>query len=351
MAVCEYCGCREIPLIGRLSEEHYQAVDALGVLRRAIESSDAVAVGSAVVALREELITHNESEEAGLFLELGRDEYFAPTIAELLEQHVQFRVLLDRIAGGDWAAYDELEDTLRHHIDREENGLFPATAVAVDGDVWTEIDRLTHAFNHERGREHGHTEAEALQARRGDAGHRKSPAGDEDSTVTKQADERGHTATHTRAPAPRGRRDPVVELAEGFVLRPAKLDDAASLFALWTQAGLHVGRPESVVEDLAGVLALHPQLVLVAVAGDSIVGSVLGTWDGRRGWINRLATRPDWQGRGVASALLTAVEDGVRALGGGKVNLLIEADNYDVVSYYEGRGYATDDLIFMEKYL
>ena len=31
--------------------------------------------------------------------------------------------------------------------------------------------------------------------------------------------------------------------------------------------------------------------------------------------------------------------------------MCIRDSNYDVVSYYEGRGYATDDLIFMEKYL
>lgn len=311
--MCEYCGCRDIPLIGRLSEEHYQAVDALGVLRRAMDAGDAPAVTDAVAQLRAELITHNESEEAGLFHELAKDEYFAPTIAELLAQHRLFRALLDRIDGGDWAAYADLEETLRHHIDREENGLFPATAVAVDGDVWEEIDRRTHAFNHAHHREHGHTEAELLELARA--------------------------------------RPVIARSASSFGVRPATVADAAELLALWRQAGLTVRRSETVANELASVIALHPQLVLVAVAGDSIVGSVLGTWDGRRGRVSRLATRRDWRGRGIAGALLTAVEDGVRALGGHEVDLVIDADDYPLVGFYESRGYATADLIFLEKQL
>lgn len=175
--MCEYCGCRDIPLIGRLSEEHYQAVDALGVLRRVIDADDPPGVGRAVERLRDELITHNESEEAGLFHELAKDEYFAPTVAELMTQHRNFRTLLDRIDGGDWAAYSELEEMLRNHIDREENGLFPATAVAVDGDTWEEIDRLTHAFNHTHHREHAVTEAERLDLERAHPAHRPDGAG------------------------------------------------------------------------------------------------------------------------------------------------------------------------------
>jgi ribosomal protein S18 acetylase RimI-like enzyme len=309
--VCEYCGCRDIPLIGRLSEEHYQAVDALGVLRRAIEADDAAGVTDALRHLRAELITHNESEEAGLFHELAKDDYFAPTVAELIGQHGLFRVLLGRLDGGDWSAYGELEETLRHHIDREENGFFPATAVAVDGDVWEEIDRLTHAFNHAHHREHAHTEAELLELARS--------------------------------------RPVITEPDEAYALRRATVADAAELLSLWRQAGLAIRRPDAVAAELASVTALHPDLVLVAVTGDSIVGSVVGTWDGRRGWVSRLATRRDWRGRGVAGALLTAVEDGVRALGGTEVALAIDADDYPLVGFYEGHGYATADLIFLEK--
>ena len=141
--MCEYCGCRDIPLIGRLSEEHYEAVDALGVLRRAIAAADAAQVADAVALLSAHLFPHNDSEEAGLFHELAQDEYFEPTVTELIDQHRQFRGLIERIAAGEWDAYAPLEEALRHHIDREENGLFPAAAIAFAAPEWSEVDELT----------------------------------------------------------------------------------------------------------------------------------------------------------------------------------------------------------------
>ncbi|MDN5570609.1 MAG: hemerythrin domain-containing protein [Propionibacteriaceae bacterium] len=157
--MCEYCGCREIGIIGRLSEEHYGAVNALGGLRRAVQAQDADEVLRAVKALASHLFPHNQSEEAGLFHGLCKAEYceyFGPTVEQLKSEHCLMREQLTRIRKGEWAVYDELETTLRHHIDKEENGLFPATAVTLDGETWDEIDELTHAFDHAQGRPHDH---------------------------------------------------------------------------------------------------------------------------------------------------------------------------------------------------
>lgn len=157
--MCEYCGCRDIALIGRLSEEHYGAVNALGGLRRGIESKDPDEVLKAVQALASHLFPHNKSEEVGLFHGLCKAEYcdyFGSTVEQLKREHCLMREQLAAIRKGDWALYSELENTLRHHIDKEENGLFPATAVTLDGETWGEIDELTHAFDHEQGRAHEH---------------------------------------------------------------------------------------------------------------------------------------------------------------------------------------------------
>lgn len=154
--MCEYCGCRDIALIGRLSEEHVDAINALGALRRAIEGGDADRVAAAVVHLGEELFSHNETEEAGLFAALVADEYFAPTIHQLVAEHRLLREQVGRIDAGEWDVLPAFEVTLRDHIHKEENGLFPATAVAVDGPTWERIDELTHAFDHAGGRDHDH---------------------------------------------------------------------------------------------------------------------------------------------------------------------------------------------------
>jgi len=133
-------------------------------------------------------------------------------------------------------------------------------------------------------------------------------------------------------------------------IRTAELADAASLIELWTAAGLTF-RPGQVPAELAAVLARDPDLVLIAEDAGGVTAAVLGTFDGRRGWVNRLATRPGRRGQGHASAVLAELERRLGAKGCRKVNLLIEPDNQPVTGFYRGRGYTEDRLIFMEKWL
>ena len=77
----------------------------------------------------------------------------------------------------------------------------------------------------------------------------------------------------------------------------------------------------------------------------------MGRWEGRRGWINRLAVAPDRRHQDLGSLLVTQVEKRLKAKGCEKVNLLIDGDNSGVQAFYEKLGYNHDELIFMEKWL
>jgi ribosomal protein S18 acetylase RimI-like enzyme len=133
-----------------------------------------------------------------------------------------------------------------------------------------------------------------------------------------------------------------------MVIRSATVADAYGLVSLWAAAGLRFN-PLDVAGELASVLA-RDSLVLVDIddAGE-IAGAVLGTFDGRRGWVNRLAVRADSRGRGIAAGLMASLEERLAAAGCAKVNLLIEPDNAEVSGFYARLGYQTHDLIFMEK--
>lgn len=126
--------------------------------------------------------------------------------------------------------------------------------------------------------------------------------------------------------------------------------DTPRLIELWAAAGLKF-HPENVAAELAAVLARDPDLVLVAEDASGVAAAVLGTFDGRRGWVNRLATRPDLRGQGHASAVLAELELRLGAKGCRKVNLLVEPDNQQVTGFYRRYGYTEDQLIFMEKWL
>lgn len=135
--MCEYCGCRSIPLIGRFSDEHYEVVNLCGDLKRAIERGGDVA--AAAKALDAVLFPHTEAEEVGLFAEMRKDSTYEATIDSLCAEHESLDDQLTRIAAGAHEEYEAFEYALRRHIDHEENGLFPAAAVSLDGDQWERI--------------------------------------------------------------------------------------------------------------------------------------------------------------------------------------------------------------------
>ncbi|MFB9234885.1 GNAT family N-acetyltransferase [Plantactinospora siamensis] len=73
--------------------------------------------------------------------------------------------------------------------------------------------------------------------------------------------------------------------------------------------------------------------------GGSLVGVVLGTFDGRRGWILRLAVPPTHRRRGVASLLVDELEGRFRRLGCPRVNLLVMPDNAAGLRFWQALGY------------
>ena len=161
--MCEYCGCRAISVIGRFSEEHYTVVDRLGDLGRAVATGDLAVVGQAGLVLANTLWPHTKAEEAGLFHEMRKDPDYTATIDSLCEEHSSLDEQLERIMDGELAEYPAFEDALRRHIDHEENGLFPAAAVGIDGPTWERINQLTHDFDHANQIEHQHDENERIK--------------------------------------------------------------------------------------------------------------------------------------------------------------------------------------------
>lgn len=135
-----------------------------------------------------------------------------------------------------------------------------------------------------------------------------------------------------------------------LTIRTGTPDDADALVELWHLAGLQF-RAHEVAAELAAVTSRDPEVVLVAEDGSGLVGSVFGAFDGRRGWVNRLATRPDRRGEGVAGALMDRLEDALRAKGCTKVNLLVRRSNAEVLELYARRGYVADDVVFVGKRL
>lgn len=96
-------------------------------------------------------------------------------------------------------------------------------------------------------------------------------------------------------------------------------------------------------------LAFQPDLLMVAVDGLSVIGSVMAGYDGYRGWINRLAVLTSYRRQGIGRALLDEAEKRLIAKGCTKINLQVLMPNAAVAEFYRRLGYVIEDRISMGK--
>lgn len=90
-------------------------------------------------------------------------------------------------------------------------------------------------------------------------------------------------------------------------------------------------------------------LLLVAEDAEKIIGTVMGGYDGHRGWIYSLAVDKSFQGKGLGSKLLKAMEGELIKIGCCKINLQILASNSEAKEFYSKNGYRVEERVSMGK--
>ncbi len=116
--------------------------------------------------------------------------------------------------------------------------------------------------------------------------------------------------------------------------------DYPGVLHLWEgiERGIHVG-PSDMPKEIAKKLLRDPDLFLVAESGDQIIGSVIGGFDGRRGFIYHLAVNASFRLQGAGGRLMSEVEDGLRERGCLRCYLFVTPDNPEGMIYYEKHGW------------
>lgn len=128
-------------LIDRLESEHVEVLQAVAMLRPAIEMRDDVALTGALAAgeevLGKALTIHSEVEDEDLFPRIAA-MIGEGMVSLFVEEHVRIRALRDQVyerigrGGADFEGCAELCDLLADHMEREDKVLFPAARGVLD---------------------------------------------------------------------------------------------------------------------------------------------------------------------------------------------------------------------------
>jgi len=133
-------------------------------------------------------------------------------------------------------------------------------------------------------------------------------------------------------------------------IRQFNPEDKKTVIDLWQQCNLVVpwNDPE---KDIQRKLDAGAELFLVGEFEEKLVASVMGGYDGHRGWIYYLAVAPRFRHRGFAQAMMSEMESQLKNLGCPKINLLVRNTNTDVIEFYQSLGYAMDQSVSLGKRL
>jgi N-acetylglutamate synthase len=132
-----------------------------------------------------------------------------------------------------------------------------------------------------------------------------------------------------------------------------RIEDYDRVMELWTAGGLPLKpRGRDSRENIARQITLSNVRFLVARDGEGgpIVGTVLATHDGRKGWINRVAVDAALRRRGIGTRLVRAAEDWLAAEGMDILACLIEEGNAVSMGVFASLGYIKHpEIIYFAK--
>ena len=129
------------------------------------------------------------------------------------------------------------------------------------------------------------------------------------------------------------------------------MEDAPAVIELWNKCFKNDppwNDPASIIKRKS---AYQPDLFLVGKQSSKVIATVIGGYDGFRGWVYHLAVDPELRSKGYGQLMMTAIEKKLYKLGCIKINLQIRMGNREVINFYESIGYKIEDHTSMGKLL
>ena len=133
-------------------------------------------------------------------------------------------------------------------------------------------------------------------------------------------------------------------------IREMTLDDYDAAAALWETSegvGLHRDAEDS-RDGIGRLLERNPGLSFVASDGDGLIGTVVGSQDGRRGYLRHLAVASSRRRHGIGRALVGRCLAAMKKAGLRRCNLHVFEGNTAARAFWESLGWAgRGDILYM----
>ena len=141
--MCEYCGCRRVPAIGELMEEHDVILGDAHDVRAALSTGDRAATVVRLEHLASHLVPHVRREEIGIFAALRDHGEWAEEVGELEAEHRDLDSAIAELDPLD-PSFDRrvlaLLTSLEEHVERENLGIFPVSVVTLGAAGWDTVE-------------------------------------------------------------------------------------------------------------------------------------------------------------------------------------------------------------------
>jgi hemerythrin-like domain-containing protein len=138
--MCDYCGCRAVPVIDELGSEHETLLRLAGETRRALGSGDDERARALLAELLDLHAEHSAVEEASILTAMAPE--LGEVVDRLVQEHRDAPTTVAELDGADWPAPAvQFLDDLADHISREEYDLFPAALLVIGLGDWDDVER------------------------------------------------------------------------------------------------------------------------------------------------------------------------------------------------------------------
>lgn len=130
-------------------------------------------------------------------------------------------------------------------------------------------------------------------------------------------------------------------------IRDYSPDDYDQVIKLWINCGLIQNAAQATKKQLS-IFCERGQFLIYRERPQRIIGTVMGAWDGWRGWIYKLAIAEEHRRKGIGTQLLSEVTSRLYGAGAKIIRAYIENNNAASLSLFKKQGYQQmDDFVIV----